>query len=153
MKISKSVDSYIAVYADNNPFWTINLTNGEHIYQDDDRPGLEIASAWKRAKIYIYENSLEIDNVTFRFAGYQYTVYDSKKDDTYDGCYFSRGKVGLLSDANSRTIDVYVAGKVYGHQMSVVKFEVPFLREYENYERLVDDRNRPSIILDRNKRV
>lgn len=153
MKISKTVDAYIAVYADKNPFWTINLTNGEQIYQDDDRPGLMTASAWKRAKVHIYDNDLEIDNVTFRFAGYQYVVYDTKKDTTYDGIYFSRGKVGLLADTNSNTIDVYVAGKVHGDQMSVIKYEVPFLREYENYERIVDERNRPSIILDRKNRV
>jgi len=153
MKISKTVDPFIAVYADSNPFWTINLTNGEQIYQDDDRPGQEIASAWKRSKIHIYDNDLEIDNVTFRFAGYQHTVYDRLKDASYTGFYFSRGKIGLLADTNSKTIDLYVAGKTYATSMSVTKFEVPFLRVYEGYERPIDERNEPSIILDREYRV
>jgi len=153
MKISNTVDAYIAVYADSNPFWTIHLDNGEKIYQDDDRPGLKEKSAWKRAVAHIYENDLEIDYVTFRFAGYQHTVYNTKDDASYSGFYFSRGKAGLLADTNSRTIDLYVAGKVNGDKMAVVKFEVPFLRQYECYERLVDEKNKSSIILDRQYRV
>jgi hypothetical protein len=152
-KVSKVVDPFIAVYADSNPFWTIFLSNGECIYQDDDRPGLEISSAWKRARSHIYENDLEIDKVIFRFAGYEHEVYNRENDKTYTGFYFSRGKSGFLTDSGSRTIDLYVAGKIYDNMMSVSKFEVPFLKKYECYERKIDANNESSIIFDRQYRV
>lgn len=150
-EVSTTVDPYIAVYYDSNPCWTITLEDGRNIYQDDDRPGLS-PSAWKRAKKAIYANDLEIDIVRFRFSGYEHIVYDRKRDDTYQGFYFSKGKAAILSQEESREFDTYVAGKVYGDMVSVKKYDVPFERIFEELERPVHEKNYPSIILDREYR-
>ena len=50
--LSKEMDAYIRVYADNNPLWIATLSNGETIYQDDGRPNVKPLSAWSRVKKY-----------------------------------------------------------------------------------------------------
>ena len=58
--VSKKIDSYVNVYGDNNPMWIVELSNGETVYQDDDRPGIEPPSAWKRLKIYCDAHDLHV---------------------------------------------------------------------------------------------
>lgn len=155
LEVSLKVDPFVAVYADSNPFWTIELTNGQTIYQDDDRPGLE-KSAWLRARKYIYDNKLEISKVKFRFAGYEHIVYDTEKDLTYCGFYFAKGLSALLSAENSREWKFYVAGKVHLVEsepvISVERYEIPMLEKRDCMERKVDDESFKRIIFNLNCR-
>lgn len=41
------------------PHWIVTLSDGSKIYQDDDRPGEEIPSAWVRLKEWINHSRLE----------------------------------------------------------------------------------------------
>jgi len=128
--ISTSVDPFIAVYADSNPFWVIELSDGRTIYQDDDRPELEEKSAWIRAKQYLDSNTgVRIERMKFRFSGYEHVVYDSELDNCI-GLYFSKGASAILSVDKTKQWDFYVSGKVFndnGLKMSVSRYEVPFL--------------------------
>lgn len=152
MTVSLSVDPFIAVYADSNPFWTIELTNGKTIYQDDDRPELEEKSAWVRAKQYIYENNLEISKVKFRFAGYEHIVYDINRDTTYNGFYFSKGVSALLSAESSKEWKFYIAGKSHKLEngeisISIERYEIPMLKKHDCDERILDEKTERKLIL------
>jgi hypothetical protein len=47
--------------------WIVTLSNGEKIYQDDDRPGEDEPKTWIRLKEYIKENNLSITNFDLQF--------------------------------------------------------------------------------------
>jgi len=47
-------------------YWFAELSNGEIVYQDDNRPGLE-PSAWVRLGKYVRENDLRIVALSVRF--------------------------------------------------------------------------------------
>ena len=58
--LTKEFDSFINQYADQNPIWIAELSNGETIYQDDGRDEIEPSSAWLRLKSYCEKNSVSI---------------------------------------------------------------------------------------------
>ena len=84
--ISKEYDSYVNIYADNNPNWIATLSNGDTVYQDDGRPEVEPESAWARLKIYCEENSLHITNIKVKNRSH---LEDVGSD--YDGYFFCKG--------------------------------------------------------------
>lgn len=144
---SFSVDPFIAVYSDSNPFWSVELEDGRTIYQDDDRPGLD-PDAWARCKKYIDESSSVIKRIKFRFAGYEHVVYDKEIDDCI-GFFFTKGVSALLSQTSTKQWCFYSAGKVYddGEEvMSVTQYEVPFLEVRECRLRKVTEESKKKII-------
>lgn len=46
-----SYDEYIS----NRCVWIVDLKDGTTIFQDDDRPGVKIPSAWKRLRYYVQD--------------------------------------------------------------------------------------------------
>ena len=67
--VATELDDYVSVYADSNPIWMVTLSNGEHVYQDDNRPNVYPESAWRRLKIYCEENDLHITEMKIRNKG------------------------------------------------------------------------------------
>ena len=47
--------------------WIATLSNGERVYQDDNRPGEEETVAWLRLKKYVNDNELSITNIHIQF--------------------------------------------------------------------------------------
>src|ERR1044072_5951102 len=47
--------------------WFVKLSNGEIIYQDDDRPGESEPKTWIRLKKYVEENDLSIISFHIQF--------------------------------------------------------------------------------------
>ena len=89
--ISKSFDSYVNVYADSNPIWIADLSNGETVYQDDGRPDVKPASDWTRLKIYCEENELHITRIKVRNRSHV-----EEAGSGYDGYFFCKGAGALL---------------------------------------------------------
>ena len=64
--VSKSINGYVNVYADSNPIWIAELSNGEMIYQDDGKPDCYPESAWLRLKEYCEQNNLSIKSISVK---------------------------------------------------------------------------------------
>jgi len=43
-------------FIENKAIWVVDLKDGIRVFQDDDRPGLDIPSAWKRLGIYAQDH-------------------------------------------------------------------------------------------------
>lgn len=140
-------DSFVAVYSDSNPLWTVYLSNGEACYQDDDRPGMH-RSAWMRVKKYCYDNDLNVVRVKFRFAGYEYMAFEDPESQS-EGVYFSKGSSALLTDSSQKTWDLYVIGSIEWPFMDVVKYEVPTLGVHSSHRRDIIESNEAAIIYHR----
>src|SRR5688500_6949137 len=50
--------------------WIVTLSNGEKIYQDDDRPGEAEPKAWLRLREYVHQNSLSITKFEIQFCSH-----------------------------------------------------------------------------------
>jgi hypothetical protein len=61
--VCKSEDAFL----EDKTVWFVDLTNGERIWMDDDRPGTEPRSAWLRLGMYVNENKLGIKQVCLKF--------------------------------------------------------------------------------------
>lgn len=61
--VCKEEDDYVR----ERPRWVAELSNGETIYQDDDRPGVVLPGAWLRLKDYLQENHLSIRQLWLQF--------------------------------------------------------------------------------------
>ncbi len=46
--VCKEYDKYLTEFSEKNAIWFVTLSNGETVYQDDDRPNIEPSSAWLR---------------------------------------------------------------------------------------------------------
>ena len=126
--VSKEFDTYINVYADNNPLWIVTISNGETIYQDDGRPNIEPASAWVRLKKYCEENNLYITNMKVRNKSH---VEDVGSD--YDGYFFCKSAGALMF--GDTTQHSFVLGFLEGEKLSVRKWRLPELIPEEIEER------------------
>ena len=120
VQLSKEYDSYINVYADNNPIWIATLSNGETIYQDDGRPNVEPKSAWSRLKIYCEKNGLHIKNLKVKNRSH---LEDVGSD--YDGYFFCKGARGFLFDG--LTLHTFVIGILEGEKLRVKRWRLPEL--------------------------
>ena len=126
--LSKEIDSYINVYADNNPLWIATLSNGETIYQDDGRPNIKPHSAWVRLKRYCEINDLHITNIKLRNRSH---VEDVGSD--YDGYFFCKSAGALMF--GDLTLHNFIVGTLTGEKLSVKKWRLPELIAEEIEER------------------
>jgi hypothetical protein len=83
--------------------WIVNLNNGDTIYQDDDRPGIEPRSAWVRLKRYCEAHGLYIVRmrIQFRSNAVEVGVSDAR------GYYFARTAMAVWGE---ETHHGYIAG-------------------------------------------
>ena len=118
--LSKEFDSYINVYADNNPLWIATLSNGEVVYQDDGRPNVKPASAWARLKKYCEVNDVHITNIKIRNRTH---IEDLGSD--CDGYFFCKSAGALLF--GDMTQHAFIFGTLNGEKLSVRKWRLPEL--------------------------
>ncbi len=72
--LSNSEDEFIT----GKTHWLVVLSNGEHIYQDDDRPGISPPQAWIRLKNYVERAKLNVDNIFLKQMHVQFEVAPGK---------------------------------------------------------------------------
>ena len=120
VRLSKEYDSYINVYADNNPIWIVTLSNDETIYQDDGRAGVQPQSAWSRLKIYCEKNDLYIQNLKVKNRSHLEDVGSN-----HDGYFFCKGAGGFLFDGH--TLHTFVIGVLEGEKLRTKTWRLPEL--------------------------
>ena len=118
--LSKEMDAYIRVYADNNPLWIATLSNGETIYQDDGSPNVKPLSAWSRLKKYCEDNQLHITNIKLRNRS---NVVDVGSN--HDGYFFCKSAGALMF--GDMTMHSFIIGTLTGEKLSARKWRLPEL--------------------------
>lgn len=125
------IDEYMFDQRDSKATFEVDLSNGKTVYSDDDRPGLEIPSTWKRLKKYLYENNLNIIGYRLRFRSNVIHIgYGC------DGYYFA--KALLCSFGSESSQDYLVGGKLENAKLLVYRFSSPSLELEETEYREVD---------------
>ena len=118
MSVSKSLDGYVNQYGDKNPMWIVELSNGETIYQDDERPGKEPSSAWKRLKTYCEKNDVHIVNMKIKNRS---NVQDIGSN--HDGYFFCKSAGAFMF--GDETIHSFIIGTLDEGRLRVRKWVTP----------------------------
>ena len=118
--VSKELTEYVSVYADSNPIWMVTLSNGESVYQDDNRPNIYPESAWIRLKIYCEENDLYITDMKIRNKGNVKSI-----ESNCDGYFFCKGAGAFLF--GDETVHSFIIGTLNGDTLQVRKWRLPEL--------------------------
>lgn len=119
------MDDFLREQEDNGQaHWVAQLSNGELIYQDDNRPGKYPESAWLRLKKYIEDNQLKIDNLWLRFRSNQVKCLPEKAE----GYYFCKAAGGMLG--STLTVHCYMLGYLTKDKIVVYSYKVPELMPF-----------------------
>ncbi len=133
MGLCKSEDDFIT----EKLRWVITLSNGETIYQDDDRPGEEQAKAWIRLRDYVKLNKVDIVDFKIQFCSH----IEQAANPNAEGYYFAR-KVGAFafSGEAENTMYYYVVGELRDGKIYTTQWSVPeILRVGSDVRDVVED--------------
>jgi hypothetical protein len=100
--------------------WVAVLSNGETIYADDNRDGLEPKSAWKRLKEYVSANNLQVVRFGIKFRSHQEWLPDN-----CPGYFFANG-IGATLFTN-KNINYQILGYVEDGKIICRHFIIPSL--------------------------
>ena len=106
----------------NKARWEVVLNNGETIYQDDGRPGLDPSSAWIRLYNRCVNEGLYIIEMRFGFRNNMKSLPSNM-----DGYYFSHGAVGALG--NTRSFSFFMVGFLDNGILRVTQWKTPEMLE------------------------
>jgi len=114
--------------------WVATLSNGLKVYQDDDRPGEEINSAWIRLKTYL-EISKEISIIGLHLQFRSNIIYPLPQNSK--GYFFSNKIVQFIGGSPLRFMVVgYVDEKEKIHTQT---FNIPELLKLETSTRNLNE--------------
>jgi|SRR5690606_41536442 len=98
--------------------WIATLSNGKHVYQDDERPNKE-PSSWYRLKKYCDENQVKILDLNLKFRSHIENIGQA------DGYYFIKSILG--SWGTTKNWYYYKVGKLIDQNLIIEKWSVPYL--------------------------
>ena len=124
MQVCTQEDGYIQELMDTQTRWIADQSNGERVYQDDDRPGVEINSAWIRLGQYVKANNLAITHMRLQFRSHFINVNNGPTDKV-EGFFFSKSALG--SPGMARTVDYYIAGTLRNGILETRRWQIPEL--------------------------
>ncbi len=101
--------------------WTVTLSDGTRVIQDDNRPGAVPPSAWLRLRQYTQEKSLHIVGMSLAFRD-EPPVH---MPDNASG-YFFRKSVGSFLDSDL-TYGFFLTGVLTDKEVVVQRWKVPEL--------------------------
>lgn len=110
-------DEFTQWYAEGHTRWIVSLDNGQTVFQDDGRPGLE-NSAWLRLKEYCENNNLYITNMSIGFRSNRYNL-----EPNADGYYFAKGVRGMWGAP--KTIQLIFVGILIDEELRVSCWKSP----------------------------
>lgn len=119
--------------------WVVTLSNGQIVYEDDNRPGLEESSAWKRLKTYCNSHNLYIVEMWLQFRSNRVLIEPKNAA----GYYLIKAAIGIWGD--TETHHVYVAGALVNGKIQTNRWKVPELVLLEKGMR-EPDYHSPSLI-------
>lgn len=123
--VSTEIDSFIE--DKDSTIWICTLSNGQTVYQDDERPGYH-NSAWIRLKNYCSINSLSIQNMRLKFRSHVETVGD------FCTSYFFCKSI-LAGFGMEKPNNYYITGVVKEGVLYTDKWIVPELLKISSDER------------------
>jgi hypothetical protein len=128
-----SNDSVCKVTDDHVPTlrWVVQLDNGETIYQDDGRPGMDPPSAWIRLGNYVRNNGFKIVGLLFQFRSHNVHI-----EPNAEGYYFAKGAIGYAGAPE--TFQQFVAGFLKEGIIYKTWFQVPELIVSQTGEQLAE---------------
>jgi hypothetical protein len=97
--------------------WVATLSNGQIVYQDDDRPYLFPTNSWLRLKQYILLNKLKIDYIQIKFRSHIELVTPKGAD-----AYYFSNRVASFHGLN---INYYIVGWIENDKIKFGKWRVP----------------------------
>jgi hypothetical protein len=135
--VSKSIDTYVNVYGDNHPMWIAKLSNGETVYQDDDRPEVHPASAWLRLRDYCIQEKIHVKSLLLKNKSNQVVAI---QDDENDGVFLTKAAGAFLF--GDETLEFFNVGVIKNGKAHLTKWKMPDmtrdLREEREAEQYVD---------------
>jgi len=140
LRVSSSIDTFIAGDEKDLPYWYVILSNNECIYQDDYRYG-EYDLTIDRLRNYCKKNKLSIKKAFVKFRSHTELAVSLDDGDSF----FFRKKV-LGSFSSDRNSHYYLFGKVKNNKIYVNHWKIPELILEESDERDLTDDCEESII-------
>lgn len=127
--------------------WRVRLSNGEVVLQDDERPGVQPASAWQRLAEYVSSQRLTIEALWLVFRS---NVVRPLPE--HAGGYFFRNS-SFGSMVGGQTASFFLIGYLHDGILRVQKWKVPELLIAEQEFRDPDDHRLVGQSLIRNERL
>lgn len=124
-------DDFTQWYAEGNVRWIVSLNNGQVVFQDEGRPGLE-NSAWLRLKNYCESNNLYITGMSIGFRSNRYNL-----ESNADGYYFAKGARGMWGAP--KTIQLVFVGVLIGEKLRVSCWKCPEMILEKTESRNIDE--------------
>lgn len=116
-------------YVRNRPRWVATLSNGEVVYGDDDRPGVDTPSAWVRLRTYCLEQGVGISKLHFQFRS------NIQHLPSATGYFFARTACGVDS---GWSFDGVRVGYVVAETVYTTHYKTPELVVIDQDERPLD---------------
>lgn len=115
-------------FLEDKTIWIVELNNGEIVYQDDDRPGIEPPNAWIRLGHYVKEHNLRIVNMKINFRSNNFVLPSDA-----GGYYFAKGCGRAWG--TKKTMQFYIVGVRVGDSIRCQWLRVPELIPFEYIEK------------------
>jgi|15BtaG_2_1085339.scaffolds.fasta_scaffold00003_134 hypothetical protein len=126
-RICTEPDQYVNDRFEGHTHWIIELSNGQTVYQDEDRPDHD-PSAWVRLKNHCQENNIHIVKMYLRFRSHKEFLPDNAQ-----GYFFV--KVARGNWGSTKTLHKYIVGHIDDDGiLHTTKYRIPELLP-ENHER------------------
>ena len=119
--ICTAPDLYTAQVFEKQSVWVATLSTGEEVIQDDDREGMDPASAWLRLGTYCKENDCYITEMYI-----QNGTNKIEMEKGADGYYFCKSAGGYMH-GGGETFHSYVVGILNKGILRVTSWGVPQL--------------------------
>lgn len=124
MPVCKTVDDFIR----DKLRWVVELSNGETVYEDDDRPGEDPPSAWVRLRAYCHDNRLHVVGMRLQFR--THIVGVGPDEGIPDGFYFVKSAYGIMGvDGRQENYGAYIAGYLKDGKIFVTRWKTPELEQ------------------------
>jgi hypothetical protein len=117
--VCKAEDDFI----DDKPRWFVDLTNGERIWMDDDRPGIEPPQAWIRLGLYLQATGADIVRFCLQFRSH----LEFPLPENALGYFFSKAALAFYGD--DATILMFLVGFYDGELIQIQAWRTPELTQ------------------------
>lgn len=137
------------IYVRDRVRWVVLLSNGQMVYQDDDRPGIVEPSAWKRLRNYCIDNEdVYIVKMWVQFRSNRILV--EPEGEKAGGYFFCKSALGILGlgESEDYTYHAYTVGAIDATSgiLTTTTWKVPELIPLETQTRDIDE-DSPMVIL------
>jgi hypothetical protein len=117
ISICREEDSFL----EDKSVWFVDLSNGERIWMDDDRPGVFPRSAWLRLRMYLEEVQANISIFYIKFRSH----LESPVSNNAPGYFFCHKLLANLGDDD--IMKSFLIGEFDGKGVAIQEWKTPEL--------------------------